>query len=869
MFIISTAAPVLTQPTISVTNVTTVSAQVNLLTPATGAAQLTYFLTVIANPGAPLPSSVTYFVAVFPYTVTALIPGTPYAFTLEARDIIQNIYRSQASALQQITTGSTATAPGQVTGLTAIPVSSSQINLTWNVDSGASTYTLVRNGTVVFSGLLATTFSDTSLPASTLETYQVAGVNSTGIGAYSTAASATTQTAIGPPPVGFGIKMVGNKLINTANGAQVILQGGNISGLESSNPIANSYNIIAGITPAQWRTIMTTWGINCFRFPLNSAYIINHTVYDDPSSPGYAGRSYTSIGGGAYTPDPAGGYMAAVTQIAQNLGAGGGFAVFDLHWDAPKSSLGRPIAPIGQPGFPSDYAAQAHTILANAVKAMPWVIIEQFNEPFGDNVFGDCVNTGTNPFSPGPFAVKQLAGGTMTNFVTQKNPSNAIVGLNGGAACTVATPQQMLNATRATGATNVVLGAPIWYAGQIEVWEASYKTASYGGPVTDPQGQFAAAWHDYGYSYGTGGALSVLAGGNPIVMTETAGFDSALDGGKSANGYTWAASQGIGVILWSWATWASGGATTAAAMFNYLNTTSPWTDIVGATGKPAPTGNKFTQGPYVQAASGVPAPAAAVGYNTKTFDSTTWGATTGPLYTASFFGNTEAAGSIVQNSDGSLTLGQNVSNNVGVCSAIQDNSQPHKWRGLAFGGGGYFEATFSLAGTPNGTQPTAAWAINDIENLSTGYDPLNNWIEVDDIESNVASLTHYGQAIHNWYGTRGSGAQVQPNVGSPVTLPSGANLNQSNKFGFLWVTATASTQGYAKFFVNDVQTGTTLSWNQYNAGQPNPPTISPPTAGNIMDVRHMTFTMGGITLTPMHLTSVKVWQVSGAGNITS
>jgi hypothetical protein len=38
-------------------------------------------------------------------------------------------------------------------------------------------------------------------------------------------------------------------------------------------------------------------------------------------------------------------------------------------------------------------------------------------------------------------------------------------------------------------------------------------------------------------------------------MTETFGFDGALDGGSDASGYTWAASNDIGVLLWAWATW--------------------------------------------------------------------------------------------------------------------------------------------------------------------------------------------------------------------------------------------------------------------------------------------------------------------------
>lgn len=958
MFIISTAAPVLTQPTISVTNVTTVSAQINLLTAATGATPITYFLTVTANPAAPLPSSVTYFVAAFPYTVTALIPGTPYGFSLEATDIAMNIYRSPASVLQQITTGSTATAPGQVTGLTANAVSSSQINLVWSAASGASTYTVKRNGTVVYSGLTATTLSDPALPPSTLETYQVAGVNSSGIGAYSVAVSATTQNVLisasgttiapatqivdaslnvwtvaggqiylngvvqaitnnvilllyyggviyqenssdnwyiwsgtawsasggdprvaQPPPIGnFGIAVSGNKLINTANGAQAILQGGNISGLESSNPIANSYNIIAGITPAQWVTIMTTWGINVFRFPTNSAYIINHTVHDDPAVPGYAARSYTSIGGGAYTPDPTGGYMAAIKQIAQNIGTAGGYADFDLHWDAPKSSAGNPIAPIGQPGLPSDYAAQALAILAAALAGMPWAIIELFNEPFGNNVFGQSVNTGTNPYSPGTYAKLQMTGGSMTGFVTQQNPSNAIVTLNGGASCTVASMQSLTTAIRNAGFTGVILGPGPWYSGNVECWSAMYQQSGNGGPIADPAKNFAAAWHDYKYSYGTAGPLSVLSGGNPIVMTETAGFDSALDGGTSANGYTWAASQGIGVILWSWATWASGSANSSNAMFNYLNTTSPWTNITGATGKPAPTGNRFTQGPYVQAASGAPAPAAAVGFNTKTFDSTTVGTSTGQwnFWTGYPYGSTPPSSAAVQNSDGSVTMSGNYNSGATLVSAWNCNGGAgNPFKGVAFSGGFFWQSTVSIS-NPTGSvgSPWALWMM-DIDHFCAGNSAVgvngsvqwpntpgsivNYFLEIDVAEGDFSAVvgTKVGYQVNqsNWISYTGGNVSWGPSNNWPtaysggsgsITVPPATDLTQKHTISVLKVPATGSgqsttTQGYMVFYFDGVQVAGGLPsgltptracyWGYHDPTQPS--TYATPTAAGV------------------------------------
>jgi hypothetical protein len=59
----------------------------------------------------------------------------------------------------------------------------------------------------------------------------------------------------------------------------------------------------------------------------------------------------------------------------------------------------------------------------------------------------------------------------------------------------------------------------------------------------------------YGFKNGTAGPLAVLAAGYPVVITETYGFNAALDGGKNANGYAWAASHNIGYLWWGWNDW--------------------------------------------------------------------------------------------------------------------------------------------------------------------------------------------------------------------------------------------------------------------------------------------------------------------------
>jgi hypothetical protein len=131
----------------------------------------------------------------------------------------------------------------------------------------------------------------------------------------------------------------------------------------------------------------------------------------------------------------------------------------------------------------------------------------------------------------------------------------------------------LLITIRATGARNVILASPIVYAGEIETWLGSYSSG--GNP--DPLGQLGVAWHDYGYAKGASYPLAVLATGYPIVLTETLGFDVALDGGKNANGYIWAAQYDIGYLWRGLNNW---GGLSAPALYAKLAQQLPWLDSV-------------------------------------------------------------------------------------------------------------------------------------------------------------------------------------------------------------------------------------------------------------------------------------------------
>ena len=100
------------------------------------------------------------------------------------------------------TNGPPPSAPAAPTGLTATGISASQINLSWNGSSGATSYKIQRSpdgstGWTQVGTSSSTTFSDTGLSAATTYFYRVIASNSVGDSPPSSTASARTATLIG------------------------------------------------------------------------------------------------------------------------------------------------------------------------------------------------------------------------------------------------------------------------------------------------------------------------------------------------------------------------------------------------------------------------------------------------------------------------------------------------------------------------------------------------------------------------------------------------------------------------------------------------------------------------------------------------
>jgi hypothetical protein len=227
------------------------------------------------------------------------------------------------------------------------------------------------------------------------------------------------------------------------------------------------------------------------------------------------------------------------------------------------------------------------------------------------------------------------------------------------------------------------------------------------------------------------------------------------------------------------------------------------------------------------------------------------------------------------NRDGSLTLNG---------GEINTFSAPTS-HGVGFGGGAYFEATFSfdpqsVVGNLQKTWP-AWWAMSLEHFLNlpgqhwTGQ-PSNvmHFAEMDFFEYdtwNWAGQNTYGGATHDWGGTYESKKGWQYNYHNDkfvIRLPKDIDFTKPHRYGYLWVPATATSQGYAHYYFDGLPTTDKVTWSFYNLeNPPPPPAATAPWKFGINDCQHMALILGTGMNQPMTIYSVDVWQASLKANI--
>jgi hypothetical protein len=295
-----------------------------------------------------------------------------------------------------------------------------------------------------------------------------------------------------------------------------------------------------------------------------------------------------------------------------------------------------------------------------------------------------------------------------------------------------------------------------------------------------------------------------------------------------------------------------------------------------------------------------PKQAVAVGYTMNVFssrfndtiDMSNSGAPGFQWYPFSFYGSKPNLKAIRPNADGSVTLLGDVTGPNGEIATGW--AGPKGFVGTSFGGGGYFEAELSFnpqdAIKANFAGWPSFWALarEHIDNTGStqwpgqiaGYD---HYIEADFFEYNIypytKQLESYGSSLHDWSGVWTPARGYPTNISSDplVAAPTGTVFTNYHKYGMLWIPATSTTQGYAKFYFDNVQVGgktlnsslpcrvmrrlrlaefcsSALTWDLFTNQIP---ASFPPFA--IMDKQHLVLILGTGVGIPMNVNSVNVW----------
>jgi hypothetical protein len=346
------------------------------------------------------------------------------------------------------------------------------------------------------------------------------------------------------------IRVCGNRLAD-GKGFTVQLRGVNVAGLEAV-PIQgwdpdNPWGDATGTKTPDWALIMS-WGVNAVRLPVNEASWLGLSCIDYGGSGSTVDRSgkRPNRPGQSVRADPGGNYRSAVTQSVTEATAAGLYVILDLHLSAPGDGC-----PNAQNAMADqDHAPAFWTSLASTFKGHSNVLFELFNEPFLDQApLQDAT----------PWEALIEGKGTIRSYNVQGNPGLV------NKPWRPAGMQQMLDAVRAAGATNVILTGTIAYDSALDGWLEHHPAD------TLHPAQIAAAWHAYPAQDHADqvnciglpacsakimqSALDVLSAGYPVVITEYGDTVRAGQAALASRLLPFADAHGISYFAWTWDPW--------------------------------------------------------------------------------------------------------------------------------------------------------------------------------------------------------------------------------------------------------------------------------------------------------------------------
>jgi len=437
----------------------------------------------------------------------------------------------------------------------------------------------------------------------------------------------STPGAYGPVSTFNGaIKVIGNQLVDGA-GNTLFMRGANYSGYEFAYATgALGYTDASGFQAGQANgpklsAMASNWGMGIIRIPVNAGSWFGGVYYD--------------INGNTVNMDPNNNYKTQVIAQVNAAVTAGFYVIFDLHW----INIGK-VAPVGgQVTFPDIVNGPAFwTDAANTFKNNPAVIFELFNEPifydwpslrdgsivpafvaqqngqgtgpvYDGDVFLYPITITSGTFTAGELFTSTPTGGRVVYVDTTVSPniaylvtsnasvvtmptlptgtvitgstSHATATTTGASTVHYAGYQVLLNAVRATGATNVCLIGGCYFSADLSGWlGAAPIDPAPAGFVGTWTPQIGAVWHAYpdysGPTYGNTGygepsfgavsftyAQGIMAGGYPLVITETGGSTNLGGGPATANNEpfcsnmaTWCTTYNVTTTFWAWDIWA-------------------------------------------------------------------------------------------------------------------------------------------------------------------------------------------------------------------------------------------------------------------------------------------------------------------------
>lgn len=316
----------------------------------------------------------------------------------------------------------------------------------------------------------------------------------------------TTTTTTGPPPTSApSLKVSGNKLV-TSSGAPYRLLGVNRSSGEFACVQGKGMWDSGPVDQASVNA-MKAWNVRSVRIPLNEDCWLG--LSGSPSGPAY---------------------QQAVKDYANLLVANGINPILDLHWThglyTGTTSACSDVNATCQKPMPSmQYTPTFWTQVATAFKGSNAVVFDLFNEPYPD---------AANNWSDMAAAWRCLRdGGTCTGFDYE-----------------VAGMQDLLDAVRATGATNVVMSAGLTWTNDLSQW-LTYKPS-------DPTGNLMASWHSYNFNACATAScwdsqIGAVAAQVPVHAGEIGQDTCAHDYIDQV--MTWLDAHRLGYTAWTWNPW--------------------------------------------------------------------------------------------------------------------------------------------------------------------------------------------------------------------------------------------------------------------------------------------------------------------------